>query len=53
MTELNSFTELIEEFSIQTLLSEPYDNNNCILTIQAGAGGTEAQIGRKCYKECI
>lgn len=43
MTELNSFTELIEEFSIQTLLSEPYDNNNCILTIQAGAGGTEAQ----------
>ena len=43
MTELNSFTELIEDFSIQTLLSEPYDNNNCILTIQAGAGGTEAQ----------
>ncbi len=43
MTELDSFTELIEDFSIQTLLSEPYDNNNCILTIQAGAGGTEAQ----------
>ncbi|MGI6787015.1 MAG: peptide chain release factor 2 [Acholeplasmataceae bacterium] len=43
MNDLNKFSQEIEEFSIQTLLSEPYDYNNCILQIQAGAGGTEAQ----------
>ncbi len=43
MNELETFAKEIEDFSIQTLLSEPYDSNNCILQIQAGAGGTEAQ----------
>lgn len=32
----------IEEFRIETLLSGEYDKNNAILTIHAGAGGTEA-----------
>ena len=41
--DLDEFSEQIEEFSVQTLLNEPYDNNNCILQIHAGAGGTEAQ----------
>lgn len=43
VVDLNKFSNQIEEFSIQTLLNEPYDNNNCILQIHAGAGGTEAQ----------
>ena len=33
----------IEKFEIETLFSGKYDNNNAILTIHPGAGGTEAQ----------
>lgn len=32
-----------KEFEIETLLSGEYDSENCILSIHAGAGGTEAQ----------
>ncbi len=39
---LEDFVESFEEFRIQTLLSEEYDKNNAILTLHAGAGGTEA-----------
>lgn len=39
---LDDFVESFEEFRIQTLLSEEYDKNNAILTLHAGAGGTEA-----------
>ncbi len=38
--ELN---ERLEEMHLETLLSGPYDKNNAILTLHAGAGGTEAQ----------
>ncbi len=33
----------MEDFEIQSLLSEEMDNNNAILTIHPGAGGTESQ----------
>jgi peptide chain release factor 2 len=32
-----------EELRLETLLTGPYDKNNAILTLHAGAGGTEAQ----------
>lgn len=33
----------VEAFHLQTLLKGEYDRNNAILTLHAGAGGTEAQ----------
>ena len=42
-TELTSITAEINALHIATLLSGKYDANNAILTLHAGAGGTEAQ----------
>ena len=33
----------LENLRLEIMLSEPYDANNAILTLHAGAGGTEAQ----------
>lgn len=38
----NKITKDVNELEVFLLLSGPYDNNNCILEIHAGAGGTEA-----------
>ena len=35
--------EELENMTLETLLSGPYDKNNAIMTFHAGAGGTEAQ----------
>lgn len=40
--ERTDLENVIEELRIETLLSGEYDRNNAILTIHAGAGGTEA-----------
>ena len=40
--ELNDFIEKLEALRISTLLSGEYDRNNAILTLHAGAGGTES-----------
>ncbi|WP_205410185.1 peptide chain release factor 2 [Acetivibrio cellulolyticus] len=37
------FKKDFEELRLETLLIGPYDKNNAILTLHAGAGGTEAQ----------
>jgi len=42
-TSLESLKNRVEEVKIQTLLQGKYDNNNAIINIHAGAGGTEAQ----------
>ena len=41
--ELASVAEGLEALQLEVLLSGPYDANNAILTLHAGAGGTEAQ----------
>lgn len=41
--ELNKLESHAEDFKIETLLNEKYDDNDVILQIHAGAGGTEAQ----------
>ena len=40
--DFNAFREEFEELRIQTLLSGKYDESNAIVTIHAGAGGTES-----------
>lgn len=40
--EINDFISEFNDLEIKTLLSDEYDNNNAILTLHAGAGGTES-----------
>ena len=42
-SELAAVAEGLESLQLEVLLSGPYDANNAILTLHAGAGGTEAQ----------
>lgn len=39
---LQGFQLELEDFRIQLLLSDEFDNHNAVLTLHAGAGGTEA-----------
>ena len=40
--KLHEVEDKIQDFKIKLLLDEKYDSNNAILTINSGAGGTEA-----------
>ena len=40
--ELDDFIEKLDSIRVKTLLTGQYDNNNAILRINAGAGGTES-----------
>jgi peptide chain release factor 2 len=42
MTEFDHFVEAYETMRTDTLLSGEYDDNNAIITLHAGAGGTES-----------
>ncbi|CDZ75162.1 Peptide chain release factor 2 [Peptoniphilus sp. ING2-D1G] len=41
--EIDNIEKLAQEFKVETLLNGEYDNSDAILSIHAGAGGTEAQ----------
>lgn len=41
--DTNKFLADLDTFELKTFLSGPHDKCNCIFTINAGAGGTEAQ----------
>jgi peptide chain release factor 2 len=41
--ELKRLKGIYDKLRLETLLTKPYDRNNAILTLHAGAGGTEAQ----------
>ena len=41
--EISGIEKGLENLRLEIMLSEPYDANNAILTLHAGAGGTEAQ----------
>lgn len=40
---VGELSQIIDQFELQLLLSEPYDKNNAILELHPGAGGTESQ----------
>lgn len=40
---ITKLKEELQKLKLETLLTKPYDKNNAILTLHAGAGGTEAQ----------
>ena len=42
-SELLTLKDKVDELNVRTLLDEKYDNNDAIITIHAGAGGTESQ----------
>lgn len=42
-TGFDALSKHLEDMRLETLLSGPYDKNSAILTLHAGAGGTEAQ----------
>lgn len=41
--ELMELKDKVDQLNVTTLLDEKYDNNDAIITIHAGAGGTESQ----------
>ena len=41
--DLGSLTKLVDRFELEVLLTGPHDHRNAIFSINAGAGGTEAQ----------
>ena len=41
--DTNKLLADLDAFELRTFLNGPHDKNNCIFTINAGAGGTEAQ----------
>lgn len=42
-TSLAALHEQADALELETLMRGPYDDSNCILSLHAGAGGTEAQ----------
>ncbi len=43
VSDMQSITEKVEALKLETLLKGPYDRLNAVLSLHAGAGGTEAQ----------
>lgn len=43
VADMEAINKSLEELQLEVLLSGKYDTNNAILTLHAGAGGTEAQ----------
>ena len=41
----------IQVLRLKTLLKGPYDKNNAIVSLHAGAGGTEAQMGTNAFED--
>ncbi len=43
VSDMQTITEKVEALKLETLLRGPYDRLNAVLSLHAGAGGTEAQ----------
>jgi len=40
---LKKFEEILKEFTLESMLQDPHDKGNAILSLHAGTGGTDAQ----------
>ncbi len=52
-TTFEQLKEKLEQMKLDTLLSGPYDKNNAIIALHAGAGEQKHRTGRKCLCVCI
>lgn len=43
VTDYHRLHQIVDDLEIETLLSDKYDRSNCIFSLNAGAGGTDAQ----------
>lgn len=52
---IKELNKALDRFELTQLLSGPYDKESAVISISAGAGGTDAQcrIGRTCFSGCI
>jgi len=50
--ETDELEQQVHKLELQVLLNGKYDSFNAILSIHAGAGGTEAQDWRRCSSAC-
>lgn len=52
---IRELSKALDRFELTQLLSGPYDKEGAVISISAGAGGTDAQcrIGLTCYFACM
>lgn len=52
---IKELNKALDQFELTQLLSGPYDKEGAVISITAGAGGTDAQcrIGLTCFSGCI
>lgn len=50
--ELAKLDREIDSYELEVLLTGPHDHRSAIFSVQAGAGGTGAQIGPRCSPVC-
>ena len=50
--ETDKFILQLEALELKNMLKEEDDHRDAVVQFSPGAGGTESQIGLKCYIEC-
>lgn len=45
---IRELSKALDRFELTQLLSGPYDKEGAVITITAGAGGTDAQVCNQC-----
>ena len=51
-SEMQEIRQALNELELEVLLSGPYDANNAILTLHAGAGGKKKSLASRIKQNC-